>query len=42
MILKDQIWLALKKVPYRGHSRNIVSFGLVEQVSVHQGRLPCK
>lgn len=37
MILKDQIWLALKKVPYPGYSRNIVSFGLVQQVSVHQG-----
>jgi len=28
MTLKDQIWLALKQVPYPGYSRNIVSFGL--------------
>lgn len=39
MTLKDQIWLALKKVPYPGYSRNIVSFGLVQQVSVHQGNV---
>lgn len=39
MILKDQIWLALKNVPYPGYSRNIVSFGLVQQVSVHQGEV---
>lgn len=26
MTLKDQIWLALKQVPYPGYSRNIVSF----------------
>lgn len=39
MTLKDQIWLVLKKVPYPGYSRNIVSFGLVQQVSVHQGNV---
>lgn len=39
MTLKDQIWLELKKIPYPGYSRNIVSFGLVSQVSVHQGEV---
>jgi ATP-binding protein involved in chromosome partitioning len=32
--LKDQIWQALKTVPYPGYNRDIVSFGLVQRVAV--------
>ena len=35
--LKDQIWQALKTVPYPGYNRDIVSFGLVQRVAECDG-----
>jgi hypothetical protein len=29
MAIKDQIWNALRRVPYPGYSRDIVSFGAI-------------
>lgn len=33
MSLKDQVWQALRRIPYPGYSRDIVSFGLVQRVT---------
>lgn len=35
--LKQRVWQALKRIPYPGYTRDIVSFGLVERVHV-EGR----
>lgn len=34
----DRIWATLKRVPYPGYSRDIVSFGMVKEVSFEQGK----
>jgi ATP-binding protein involved in chromosome partitioning len=39
MITEDEVRNALKAVKYPGYSRDIVSFGLVKQVSVNQGAI---
>ncbi len=37
MALKDDVWQALRKVPYPGYSRDVVSFGLVQRVAACDG-----
>src|SRR6476620_161518 len=39
MITKDTITNALKSVKYPGYSRDIVSFGIVKNVAVHEGEV---
>jgi len=34
--LKDQVWQTLRRIPYPGYSRDIVSFGLVQKVTVSE------
>ena len=39
MLTKDQVTEALKAVKYPGYSRDIVSFGLLKNVAVHEGEV---
>ncbi len=39
MLTKDQISEALKSVKYPGYSRDIVSFGLVKNIALHEGEV---
>jgi ATP-binding protein involved in chromosome partitioning len=39
MITQEKIQSALKEVKYPGYSRDIVSFGLVKQISIEQGKV---
>ncbi|HWQ92971.1 MAG TPA: iron-sulfur cluster assembly protein, partial [Clostridia bacterium] len=39
MLTEDQIKNALRAVKYPGYSRDIVSFGLIKDISVQEGRV---
>ena len=41
MLGEDDIRNALKTVKYPGYSRDIISFGLVKQISVRNGSYGC-
>ena len=39
MLTKEQITEVLKTVKYPGYSRDIVSFGLVKNIALHEGEI---